>query len=123
MVKKYLDELKIADEFLQVAKNNLTLSLRTSANRLYFSFEKTVVAYLIFKKIKIPKNHQKIWELCSEFLGEKFYNHLRHLYDLRMQADYGNVSVFIAFNERIIDEEIMKSEVLIKQIKILLDGK
>jgi len=118
--KRYLNELEVADEFLKVARNNLNLSLKTSANRLYFSFEKAVIAYLMFKEVKVPKNHQKIWELCAKFLGEFFYDHLRHLYDLRMQADYGNISVFVIFNKKIVEGEIMKSEVLIKQIKVLL---
>ena len=120
MEKKYLSELEVADEFLKVAKNSLSLSLRTSANRLYFSFERAVIAYLMFKGKKVPKNHQKIWELSAEFLGEEFYDHLRHLYDLRMQADYGNISVFVVFNKKVVEEEIMKSEVLIGKIRGLL---
>lgn len=120
MEKRYLNELKISEEFLKVAKNNLEESLRTSANRLYFSFEKAVVAYLMFKKIKVLKNHQKVWELCAEFLGEEFYNHLRNLYDLRMQADYGNVSQFIKFNKDILKNEIRKTDILIKKVKKMI---
>jgi len=100
--KTYLDEFKIAEEFLQVSKNSLDLSLRTSANRLYFAFEKAVISYLLFNQKKVPKNH---------------YNHLRNLYDLRMQADYGNVSLFVEFNKKIVEKNIFLSEKLIKKIK------
>lgn len=120
--KKYLGEFDIAREFLKVAKDNLRVSLRTSANRLYFSFEKAVVAYLMFKGEKIPRNHQGVWELCSEFLGEEFYGHLRYLYDLRMQADYGAVSVFVEFSEKVVEEGIKTAEILIGKIGGLLDG-
>ena len=117
MEKTYLDEFKIAEEFLQVSKNSLDLSLRTSANRLYFAFEKAVISYLLFNQKKVPKNHQKIWELCAEVLGENYYNHLRNLYDLRMQADYGNVSLFVEFNKKIVEKNIFLSEKLIQEIK------
>ena len=122
MEKKYLSELEIADEFLKVARDNLGLSLRTSANRLYFSFERAVVAYLMFRGIEIPKNHQKVWELCGEFLGEEFYDELRYLYDLRMQADYGTISVFVEFSEEVVGKEIVKSGILINKIREMLDG-
>ena len=120
MEKKYLNELKIAEEFIKVAKDNLDLSLRTSANRLYFAFEKAVISYLIFKKIKVPKNHQNIWELCAKFLGEEFYSHLRNLYDLRMQADYGNISKFVVFNKKTVGNAVLKSGFLIEKINKLL---
>jgi hypothetical protein len=121
--KKYLSEFKISLEFLNVAKTSLKSSLRTCANRLYFAFEKAVVSYLLFKNIKVPKNHQKIWNLCSEFLGEEFYDHFRKLYDLRMQADYGNISKFVEFNEKILKDFIEKSEDLIKKIKLKMEEK
>ena len=121
MEKRYLDELKISEEFLNVAKRNLELSFRTSANRLYFAFERAVVAYLMFKQVKVSKNHQKIWELCDEFLGENFYSHLRNLYDLRMQADYGNISRFIKLDKKVLKTEISKTETLIKKIKKVIN--
>lgn len=117
MEKKYLYELNIAKEFLNVSRKNLNVSLRTCANRLYFSFEKAVVSYLLFVGKKVPKNHHKVWELCAEFLGENYYVHLRNLYDLRMQADYGNSSVFVKFDKKIIESNLILSEKLIKQIE------
>jgi uncharacterized protein (UPF0332 family) len=121
--KKYLIELGISEEFLKVAKKNLNVSLRTSANRLYFSFEKMIISYLLFKKIIVPKNHQKVWELCLEHLGEEFYSHIRELYDLRMQADYGNISKFVEFNKKILDNRIKESEKMIKKIRGKILGK
>jgi uncharacterized protein (UPF0332 family) len=115
--KKYLNEFKLSEEFLEIAKINSSLSFRSSANRLYFSFEKAVVSYLLSKNLKVPKNHQKMWELCSDYLGEEYYLHLRRLYDLRMQGDYGNISVFIVLNKTTLQENISKTEVLIKKIK------
>ena len=50
-------------------------------------------------------------------MGENYYNHLRNLYDLRMQADYGNVSLFVEFNKKIVEKNIFLSEKLIKKIK------
>jgi len=116
--KKYLSEFKIAREFLEVSKINLKSSLRTSANRLYFAFEKAVISYLLFLNKKVPKNHQKIWSLCSEFLGEEFYDHFRELYDLRMQADYGNISKFFDLNEKVLKNLIKKSELFIRNIEL-----
>jgi len=121
--KKYLVEFKVASEFLGVSKKNLKNSLRTSANRLYFSFEKAIISYLLFKEIRVPKNHQKIWILCSENLGEEFYDHFRKLYDLRMQADYGNISKFVKFNIKSLRKMIIKSEKLIKDIGLKIRGK
>lgn len=117
MEKNYLNELKISGEFLVMAKKNLDLSLRTSANRLYFALEKAVIAYLYFKKIGIQKNHQKLWELSDKLLGKEYYSLLRELYDLRMQADYGNISVFADLNIKTIKENIDKTESLINKLK------
>jgi hypothetical protein len=121
--KKYLDEFKIAREFLEVSKNSLRYSQRTSANRLYFAFEKAVISYLLFLGKKVPKNHQKIWNLCSEFLGESFYDHFRELYDLRMQADYGNISKFVNLNETVLKGLIEKSGLLIDSIEMKIKTK
>lgn len=118
MEKRYLDELKIAEEFFEIAKKNLNESLRTSANRLYFALEKSVVAYLLFKQVKVPKSHRIIWELSSKEIGQKYYDMLRKLYDLRMQADYGNVSIFADFNIKILGEKILQVEKLINEIKM-----
>ena len=117
MEKNYLNEFKIAEEFLEIAKKNLPASLRTSANRLYFALEKAVIAYFYFKKIKIPRNHQKLWELSAELLGENYYSLLRELYDLRMQADYGNTSIFVELSVRVIIENIEKVKDLIGELK------
>lgn len=122
MEKNYLNELKIAFEFLDVSKNNLNSSLKTSANRIYFALERAVVSYLYFKKINIPKNHQKLWELSSEFLGDGFYKILRELYDLRMQADYGIVSVFVVLNKDILKKYLIEVEFLINKIKSLVEN-
>jgi len=92
--KKYLSEISLAEEFLKSAKNSLEFSMRTSANRLYFALEKAVVSYILFRGGEIPKNHQKIWEFSSSLLEQEYYTVLRELYDLRMQADYGRISVF-----------------------------
>ncbi|MBU2104735.1 MAG: HEPN domain-containing protein [Nanoarchaeota archaeon] len=121
MEKNYLNEFKIAEEFLEIAKKNLDSSLRTSANRLYFALEKAVIAYFYFKKLKIPKNHQKLWEMSAELLGEEYYSLLRILYDLRMQADYGNISVFVDLNAETIKENIDKVEFLINKLNIKMD--
>ncbi|MCR4327887.1 MAG: HEPN domain-containing protein, partial [Nanoarchaeota archaeon] len=118
MEKKYLDEFKIAREFLEVSKSSFKSSLRTSANRWYFAFEKAVISYFLFLEKKVPKNHQKIWNLCSEHLGENFYDHFRGLYDLRMQADYGNVSKFVSLDEGVLRGLIEKSELLIRGVGI-----
>jgi len=115
--KKYLTEFKLSEEFLKIAKINSNLSFRSSANRLYFSFEKAVISYLLFKGLKVPKNHQKMWELCSESLGEEHYSHLRRLYDLRMQGDYGNISVFVMLTKSTLQENITKTEDLINKIR------
>ncbi len=123
MEKEYLNEFKIAKEFLEVSKSSLKSSFRTSANRLYFAFEKAVVSYLLFLGKTVPKNHQKIWNLCSECLGEDFYNHFRELYDLRMQADYGEISKFVNLNEKVLESLIHKSELLIKDIEIKMGKK
>lgn len=117
MEKKYLTEMKIAEEFIRTAKDNLVSSLRTSANRVYFALEKAVISYFLFKNVKISKNHKKIWELSSEFLGERYYSLLRLLYDLRMQADYGSMSVIAPFNREIVEEKISEVECLINEIK------
>ena len=118
MEKNYLNELKIAEEFLVIAKKNLGLSLRTSANRLYFALEKAVIAYLHFKDVRVQKNHQKLWELADKLLGKEYYSLLRELYDLRMQADYGNISVFADLNAKTIKENIDKVESLISKLKL-----
>ena len=117
MEKNYSDEFKIAEEFLKISKNNLNSSVRTSANRLYFALEKAIIAYFYFKNIKIPKNHQKLWELSAEVLNEKYYSILRELYDLRMQADYGNTSIFIELNIENMKEKIGKTENLIEDLR------
>ena len=118
MEKNYLNELKIAEEFLMTAKKNQNSSLRTSANRLYFALEKAVIAYLYFKDVKVSKNHQKLWELSDSLLGKEYYSLLRDLYDLRMQADYGNISVFADLNAKTIKENIDKVESLISKLKL-----
>ena len=120
MENKYLNEFKLAEEFLKSSKNNLVQSLRTSSNRLYFSFEKLIIAYLLFKGVKVPKNHQKIWELTSEILGEEYYSLLRVLYDLRMQADYGSKSVFVDLNINNLEHNILKVESYFLKIKNLI---
>jgi uncharacterized protein (UPF0332 family) len=118
LAKEYLIEINLAEEFIEVAKNNLGSSLRTSANRAYFALEKAVVSFLMFKRLnKLPKNHQKIWELASEFLGEGAYQLLRELYDLRMQADYGSVSLIVDFNEKVVGEKILEVKNFIEVIK------
>ncbi len=110
----------IAEEFIEATRINLRSSLRTSANRIYFAFEKAIESYILYMEKKIPKNHQKIWELSSELLGEEYYNHFRILYDLRMQADYGTASIIVLFNESIVKENLHKTETLIKDIKMKL---
>jgi hypothetical protein len=121
--KKFLDEFKVAEEFLVVAKNNLNSSLRTSANRIYFAFEKAVIAYLSFLNLKVSKNHKKIWEISAKELGEEYYSLFRELYDLRMQADYGAASIIVPFNNHVISQKIFETEALINKIKNKLDIK
>ena len=115
--KRYLSELKVAEEFLEASEKNLNESLRTSANRLYFAFEKAIISYLYFKNIRIPKNHQKIWELSAEMLGEEYYSLLRELYDLRVQADYGSMSVFADLSVKNVSEKMVKVRSLFNKIK------
>ena len=117
MEKKYLSELAAAYEFLKISKLNLKESLRTSANRLYFSLEKAVIAYFGFKKVKIPKNHQKLWELSSKYAGEDIYKLFRELYDLRMQADYGLLSIFVELNEENLKSYFSLVEIFINRVK------
>ena len=118
MERNYLNELSLAEEFFESAKKNLNSSLRTSANRLYFAFEKAVVSYLCFKKVKIPRNHQKLWELADELLGEGYYSLFRTLYDLRMQADYGNISLFVELDIKSIRDNLDKVESFVKKLKM-----
>ena len=117
MGKNYLDDLAIAEEFLEVAEKNLNSSWRTSANRLYFALEKAVTSYFSFKKMAFPKSHQKIWELSSKLLGKEYYSLLRTLYDLRMQADYGNISVFVELNKKALEIILYKVKALFDKIK------
>ena len=120
MEKKYLSEISLAEEFLKSAKNSLEFSMRTSANRLYFALEKAVVSYILFKGHEIPKTHQKIWEFSSTMLGEEYYSALRELYDLRMQADYGRISVFLELSLEVLKNKLVKVESLIESIKLKL---
>ncbi len=118
--KRYLSEISLAEEFLKSAKNSLDFSMRTSANRLYFALEKAVVSYILFKGHEIPKTHQKIWEFSSTMLGEEYYSALRELYDLRMQADYGRISVFLELSLEVLKNKLVKVESLIESIKLKL---
>ena len=120
MEKRYLSEISLAEEFLKSAKNSLDFSMRTSANRLYFALEKAVVSYILFKGHEIPKTHQKIWEFSSTMLGEEYYSALRELYDLRMQADYGRISVFLELSLEVLKNKLVKVESLIESIKLKL---
>jgi len=107
----------MAEEFLKAAKNNLKTSLRTAANRLYFALERAVIAYLKKKNVKAPKNHQQLWNLTAENLGEEYYQGLRKAYDLRMQADYGVISIFTELTTESIERNLMITEILIGKIK------
>src|SRR3989344_4631676 len=117
---KYLSEMALAEEFLESAKISLESSMRTSANRLYFALEKAVIAYILFKGDELPKNHQKIWEISSILLGEDYYSTLRELYDLRMQADYGRISVFLELTIETLKINLVKVESLIRDIRLKL---
>ncbi|MEK6913304.1 MAG: HEPN domain-containing protein [Nanoarchaeota archaeon] len=110
--------MKIAEEFFDAVRKNINSSGRTSTNRLYFAFEKAVISYIYFKKRDVPKNHQKLWELSSELLGKEYYSLFRVLYDLRMQADYGNISIFADLNIKNIQENLNKAESLAKELKL-----
>jgi len=63
------------------------------------------------------RHHQKIWEDSSILLGEEYYSALRELYDLRMQADYGRISVFLELSLEILKNKLVKVESLINNIK------
>ncbi len=117
MEKRYLNEIKVAEEFIKIAEEVVKVSLRTSANRVYFALEKAVIGFLLFKGLEVPKNHQKIWDVSSELLGEDSYQLFRELYDLRMQADYGTESIIVEFNEKIVMEKINKVNNFINMIK------
>src|SRR3989344_6396197 len=112
--------MALAEEFLKSAKNSLDFSMRTSANRLYFALEKAVIAYIIYNLREVPKNHQKIWEISSDLLGEEYYSVLRELYDLRMQADYGRISVFLELSLEVLKNKLVKVESLINNIRLRL---
>ena len=120
MDKKYSNELKDAREFLKIAEDILGRSLKTSANRLYFALEKGVIACLNYDGIEIPKNHQKLWDSANELPGEKYYTALRELYDLRMQADYGAMSLIVPLNSEIIKKAIERVKDLINSIEFNL---
>ena len=66
------------------------------------------------------RHHQKIWEDSSTLLGEEYYSALRELYDLRMQADYGRISVFLELTPETLKINLVKVEFLIKEIKLKL---
>ena len=66
------------------------------------------------------RHHQKIWEDSSILLGEEYYSALRELYDLRMQADYGRISVFLELTPETLKINLVKVEFLIKEIKLNL---
>ena len=123
LVSKYLNELSRAEEFIRAAKENISFSLRTSANRMYFALERVVVSYLLFKEIEVPLNHQKLWEVAAVNLGEDYYNCLRELYDLRMQADYGFSSNIVKLNKEVVKKYIVKIEFYIHEIKNKIKNK
>ena len=121
MESKYLSEFEMAKEFIEVAKRSIELSPKSCANRIYFAFEKAVIAYLLFKDINIPKNHKKIWDVSSELLGEEYYVLFRELYDLRMQADYGRTSIFVKLDMRVLKKKIILVENLMAKIKLMIE--
>jgi uncharacterized protein (UPF0332 family) len=115
--REYLSEIKDAEEFLKTAEYSLNISLKSSANRLYFALERAVVAYLHFKGRKASKNRQKLWGVALELLGENYYQLLMQLYDLRLQADYGTISKITSLNSDILRELIVKVKENISFIK------
>src|SRR3989338_1090892 len=99
--KKYLDKMITAFEFLNVADYMKKKSVKTNANRLYFALETGCIAYLLFLGEKVPKNHSTIFKMIEKRDKNLKYN-LEKLYDLRMQADYGNSSKFVELNEDVV---------------------
>ncbi|MBI2106235.1 HEPN domain-containing protein [Candidatus Woesearchaeota archaeon] len=117
MEKKYSDEWKRAEEFLDAVKRNLKEGdIKTAANREYFALERAVVCCLMIKFGKDLKNHQKIWEL-SKSLDTGVFDLLRELYDLRLQADYGKSSEIVVLNEMVVKDFLDKIEALLKKLK------
>jgi len=118
--KKYLSEINDADEFIRIAEDTLSVSLKTSANRIYFSLERAVIAFLHFKGRNAPKNRQKLWDTASELLGDNCYPLLRQLYDIRLQADYGSASKIVSLDLAVLKELLAKTKELVKYIKNLI---
>ena len=119
LVKKYLNEWKRANDFLNAARNNLKLGdLKTVANREYFALERAIVSVLLMENKKVSKNHKKIWGM-SRFLDldVDVFNLMRRLYDLRLQADYGKISDIVELSEENITNYLNQVELLIKRIK------
>ena len=61
-----------------------------------------------------------MWDSANELPGEKYYTALRELYDLRMQADYGAMSLIVPLNSEIIKKAIERVKDLINSIEFNL---
>lgn len=117
LVKKYLDEWKRANDFLNAAKTNLEWGdLKTTANREYFALERAIVCVLLMENKKVFKNHKKIWEM-SKSLDLDVFSLMRKLYDLRLQADYGKISDIVELNRGNVIDYLNQVELLIKKIR------
>ena len=119
LVKKYLNEWKRANDFLNAARNNLKLGdLKTVANREYFALERAIVSVLLMENKKVSKNHKKIWEMSRVLdLNVDVFNLMRKLYDLRLQADYGKTSHIVELSEGNVINYLSQVELLIKRIR------
>ncbi len=117
--KKYLDNIEAAEEFLKAAESLVATSFKSAANRLYFALEQAIIAYLNKEGIEVPKNHQQSWEL-SRKLGNEYYDALRELYDLRMQADYGTISTVVPLAAETVKLNVQTTKNLIRTIKTMI---
>ncbi len=112
------EDWKRAKDFLKAAENNFNIDdYKTAANRAYFSAERAIIAALKFNSLPVSKNHKNIWTY-SKLLVLKIdiFSLLRELYDMRLQADYGNVSNIIELSKDNLNMQLSKVRDLLKEI-------
>ncbi len=109
-----------AKNFLTAAENNLKLDdYKTAANRAYFTAESAVVAALKLSSKPTSKIHKNIWTY-SKLLGLEIdtFSLLRDLYDLRLQADYGNSSEIIELTSETLNDYMAQVKELCNMLKL-----
>ena len=112
------EDWKIAKDFLKAAENNFNLDdYKTAANRAYFTAESAIIAALKFNSQPVSKNHKNIWTY-SKLLSLEIdtFSLLRELYDMRLQADYSNISYIIELSKDNLNIQLSKVRDLLKEI-------